>query len=173
MSLLDRFRKKKDERAELAERFRQMLSVQYPEATMVATGPLSYRIEGGGVKEISISLDNLLRQSQGMDATAAEAFMQRWFFAMVQASDVSGDVFPEQIVPMIKDQLYLDQAGKTPLIKEHLAADLWVVYAIDYPTRMGTLSPDHLAKLGLAEQDLRPLAIANLRKLLPSVEKLV
>jgi len=172
MSFLDRFRKKKDEREELSERFRQMLQVRYPAATMKPLGGFSYRIEGGGVKEITITLENLLRQTQGMDATAAEAFTQRWFFAMVHASDAADEVFPEQIVPMIKDQLYLNEASKVPIIKEHLAADLWIIYAIDYPTRMGTLSPDNLTKLGLVEEELRPLAIANLRKLLPSVEKI-
>lgn len=43
------------------------------------------------------------------------------------------------IVPTIKDSTYLAigaENATNPIVREHLAGDLWIVYALDLPTRI-------------------------------------
>ena len=75
---------------------------------------------------------------------------------------------------MIKDVLYLKEilnnsTGDKVTVTEHLAGDLWIVYAFDTPEAMLTMQNKHLRELDLKTQHLRPLAIENLRRILPPV----
>ena len=75
----------------------------------------------------------------------------------------------EDIVPMIKDSVYLEQWGER-LVREHLAGDIWVVYGLDLPTSMKTIGESVLQELGLKPHELRPLACENLRRILPEIQ---
>lgn len=82
---------------------------------------------------------------------------------------------PDSIVPVIKDEQYLNIARKSEkeeasLVYEHLVADLWVVYCIDKPEAILTLKPTSLRQMQLEEKNLRAMAIENLRRILPPVE---
>jgi uncharacterized protein YtpQ (UPF0354 family) len=78
----------------------------------------------------------------------------------------------ERLVPTIKDLQYLEEVGyNTPLVKDHLAADLWIVYAIDEPTRVTTLTPAQFEVLEMRREELLPLAQANLRRILPEIHQ--
>ncbi len=117
-------------------------------------------------------LNNLRRLMQGSKDEEAEKVLQHFIASMVPAG---GSVEPvhsiHQIVPTIKDQLFIEQAGaRVSLVKEHLVADLWIVYAMDFPTQISTIKPEMLDELGVRPESLRELAIENLRNILPPVE---
>lgn len=56
-------------------------------------------------------------------------------------------------------------------MNEHFAGDLWVVYAFDLPDAMESLSKELALKMKLGLSDLRPLAVENLRRILPPIKK--
>jgi uncharacterized protein YtpQ (UPF0354 family) len=75
------------------------------------------------------------------------------------------------VIPLVKDQTYIDFLGEgtsVPIV--HLAADLWIVYAVDRDTNITTLSEIEMVALELTHKDLRDLATENLRNILPPVE---
>jgi len=77
----------------------------------------------------------------------------------------------DAVVPLIKDQTYIDFLGEgTSVPIEHLAADLWIVYAVDRDTNITSLSEREMIALELPREDLRDLAAENLRNILPPVE---
>lgn len=77
----------------------------------------------------------------------------------------------DRIVPLVKDQTYIDILGKETTIPiEHLAADLWIVYAVDKETSIRTISEAEMAQLGVTRSELSELARENLRNILPPVE---
>jgi uncharacterized protein YtpQ (UPF0354 family) len=77
----------------------------------------------------------------------------------------------EDIVPMIKDDRYLEFPGKkTSIVHEHLAGDIWIVYGLDSPDSIKSLMQESVEQLGLNPSDLRPLACDNLRRILPEIK---
>lgn len=56
-------------------------------------------------------------------------------------------------------------------MNEHLAGDLWIIYAVDMPDAIVSLSKENAQELGLDVSALRSLAIENLRRILPPIEQ--
>jgi len=54
---------------------------------------------------------------------------------------------------------------------EHLCGDLWIVYAIDRPETVDTLACDSETIAGVSVGELRALAVENLKRILPEVER--
>ena len=124
----------------------------------------------------TVFLDNLWAQCRASAATRVtdvQRFLRAFDFAGRTDDDFSR---VERIVPTIKDQVYLDadrqqMRERSSLVHEHLVGDLWIVYAIDYPDSIGTLQQSQLEKLGIKRNELRHLAIENLRGILPPIER--
>jgi uncharacterized protein YtpQ (UPF0354 family) len=177
MGFLDFLTKKKhDGRAAIADEFEALLLAQFPAATMTQNGPMRFRVEIPGRQEINVNLENLFRSSESSSPEERTALVQRYFDTVSGAAQKNEEPLSRgQIVPAIKDQLFFDEMGdKAKLVREHLAADLWISYVIDLPTRMMSLMEpqlEQLEQLGLARADLRELAIENLRAILPGVSK--
>ena len=81
-----------------------------------------------------------------------------------------------RIIPVIKDRQWLDELHNTLKAKgvaqQHLADrfndELVIVYAQDDPNRMRYLTTQE--DFGLSREELRSLAIANLKRVLPKIE---
>lgn len=81
-----------------------------------------------------------------------------------------------RIVPVIKDRQWIDDNASglkargvnAEFVFDDLNKDLVVVYAEDHPARTRYLMSGD--KPGVAREELRTLAIANLRRLLPKIE---
>jgi uncharacterized protein YtpQ (UPF0354 family) len=81
------------------------------------------------------------------------------------------EITREQVIPLIKDSEYLAALGdKAVVISEHLAGDLFIVYAVDWPDHTASLSQSEFEKLGFTMSELRQLAVENLKGLLPDTE---
>jgi uncharacterized protein YtpQ (UPF0354 family) len=86
----------------------------------------------------------------------------------------------DAIIPIIKDRSWLDEIRQSMQrmgsdkvqdnVYEDINDDLVVVYAIDTPSNIAYLSPDELEGLGVQREELRALAVRNLRGLLPGIE---
>jgi uncharacterized protein YtpQ (UPF0354 family) len=136
-------------------------------ATFHADAVLSLRDSSG--REHTIYLDNLWLMCRA-DPEQAEQTIRRHVSTIPLQEDTEASD-PRQIVAMIKDQTYLSLLGeKTTVLYEHLAADLYVVYAIDTEKMMRTLSRDELGALHLTEDQIAGLAVENLRRILPAIE---
>lgn len=73
---------------------------------------------------------------------------------------------------MIKDVEYLESSGgRVAVVHEHLAGDLWIIYALDLPEAIKTLRPETQQQLGLNMTELRTLACDNLRRILPEIAR--
>jgi hypothetical protein len=119
--------------------------------------------------EHKLYLENLWIQTRGDLAEGSEV-IERYVSV---ASEFGKGVAATRgaVVPLVKDQTYIDfLGGGTSVPIEHLAADLWIVYAVDRDTNITTLSEKEMVALELTREDLRDLATENLRNILPPVE---
>jgi len=97
---------------------------------------------------------------------------------VILAPRAAGELLPARtsVVPLIRDEQYLNLArnkdtGELPFMNEHLAGDIWIVYAIDTPDAMTSMSKEDASKMGLELPELRTLAIENLKRILPGIER--
>jgi len=79
-------------------------------------------------------------------------------------------------VPTIKDETYINLSRKSVneepgFVHEHLVADLWIVYAIDSADAILTLPTTQFVELKLSLAELKQLAIENLKRMLPPIER--
>jgi uncharacterized protein YtpQ (UPF0354 family) len=130
-------------------------------------------VETADKRTFTIHLENLWRQSQGSTEIRSE-IVERHLAALENLINQSQQpqVTRENIVPTIKDSEYLALFGKnTSVAREHLVADLWIVYAVDLPTAIKTLSISDLHELDITQAELRELAVENMRRLLPEIQQ--
>ena len=86
----------------------------------------------------------------------------------------------DAIIPIVKDRGWLEEIRQSmrqlhgtegqDKVYEDLNDDLVVVYAIDTPSNIAYLNPEELERLDVQNEELRPLAVRNLRGLLPGIE---
>lgn len=86
----------------------------------------------------------------------------------------------DAIIPIVKDHGWLEEIRQSmrqmhgtegqDKVYEDLNGDLVVVYAIDTPSNIAYLNPEELERLDVTREDLRALAVRNLRGLLPGIE---
>ncbi len=86
----------------------------------------------------------------------------------------------DAIIPIVKDRGWLEEIRESMQrmgsekiqdnVYEEINDDLVVVYAIDTPSNIAYLNPDELEGLGVQREELRALAVRNLRGLLPGIE---
>jgi uncharacterized protein YtpQ (UPF0354 family) len=83
------------------------------------------------------------------------------------------------ILPVVKTKMWLAASTRQlqgagagegeRFVTEPLTDDLQIVYVEDRPDAMSYVAPEHLADLEVTRDALRPLAIENLRRMLPQV----
>ena len=148
----------------------------FPELTVVPTDVAgSYQVQRRDEKPFTAHLDNLWINCR-LDSDGRAAEVER-FLKILFTDNGESDAPPptDFIVPTIKDEEYLSmswaqQGDKPSLVYEHLVADLWIVYAIDWPEKIVSLKKSDFERLRLRESELRTLAISNLKRILPPIE---
>jgi uncharacterized protein YtpQ (UPF0354 family) len=124
-------------------------------------------------EEHTAYIENLWRMCREETPEARLTVFQRHVRALIESFTASkAAVTRENIIPIIKDYEYY-AFGKKPdaLLREHLVADLWIVYAADLPDSTRSLSAVERDGLGIAQNELRELSIANLLRILPQIER--
>jgi uncharacterized protein YtpQ (UPF0354 family) len=123
---------------------------------------------------LTLYLHNLWIQCRKRAGTRSEVF-ERHFAAMAAMIDPDSDppATRQNVVAIIKDEGYV--AGfrnlKDPNVREHLVADLWIVYALDLPKITLSLAESKMQELKILPEELRSLALTNLRNILPETEQ--
>ena len=123
-------------------------------------------------------LHNAYRMYQGEAPAGRDELVDRFVRSF---ADAARGLEPrrEAIIPIIKDRGWLAEVGAslqamggTPQEKVHedLNDELVVVYALDTPSNIAYLLPGMLEELGVQRDELRALAVRNLRGLLPGIE---
>jgi uncharacterized protein YtpQ (UPF0354 family) len=140
--------------------------------------PLQLRITDPKGIDSTAFLDNAYRQYQA-NPDAREEIIEQHARSIVEMS-VDAPLLATNIVPIIKDLAWLEETNRAlqqrggekmgERVYEALNDVLVVVYAEDTPTNIRYFSPEMLAKAGVGRDQLRALAVENLRRLLPKVE---
>jgi uncharacterized protein YtpQ (UPF0354 family) len=178
MSFLDRFRPRKSEREIFDLQCLKALRKVFPAAKVDLEQDSQIRVDLPGREGQTIFTDNAWQiwRSENDQSTREKEF-SRWIQGVASfETALLSPISKEAIVPQVKDELYFSQIterfGKPPdVVREHLVADLWIVYAIDSPKAITTMKPDQLREVGVQQNELRELAKANLKRILPPVER--
>ena len=157
------------------EEFAQAVTTARPSATVTVKGDLALSIkEASGLKR-TLFLTNAYRE-YALDPKRFSEIVKGFVAAMSQSGAAQGKLDRSRIVPVIKDRQWLvelhDMLRKDGKSQEHLSEsfnnELIIVYAEDDPkrTRYLTTSED----IGVDRQELRALAVENLKRILPKIE---
>ncbi|MGA2052444.1 MAG: DUF1444 family protein [Opitutales bacterium] len=170
-------------RADFTREFVAVLKQTVPTLAVRVIGELELRVATGDGEGSQVFLYNAYDAYQ-RDPALAEAVFANYALALAQLGAVREDpVDPERIVPVIKDRLWMRetlarvrahpkyQAGQEQVFEAY-NDELVIFYAEDLPHGIRYLTNESLQKWGLAGESLRPLAVRNLRALLPEVQVL-
>jgi uncharacterized protein YtpQ (UPF0354 family) len=170
ISTMDRILTRNCSRDELFLLYSKLLQERFPKYSIEFTGESVLHITNPEGKELTTYLDNLwLRYKDGSEDR--RDLIERFVRFAENIGVPALPVARENIVAIIKDAQYMEQFTKKRAVADHLCGDLWVVYAIDEPERTGVLMEEKLSGSGIAREDLRALAVSNLQRILPPVER--
>lgn len=165
-STMDRITSPSCSRDELVLLYSKLLEERQPDLKIVMTGPMTLQMSSQDGKEAFTHLDNLWIQWQR--AEDREDLVNRHVSGMLTVLKPAPPVDPRQIIPIIKDAVYVGDGEK--MVFEHLVADIYCVYAVDWPDRTMSLTKEILSGLGIEQSELRRLSIENLQAILPAAE---
>ena len=124
-------------------------------------------------------LDNAYQMYQGESARNRSDLIDRFVRSFAEAA-AGLERSRDAIIPIVKDRGWLEEIRQSmqrmgsEKVQENVYEDindaLVVVYAIDTPSNIAYLNPDELEALGVQRDELRALAVRNLRGLLPGIE---
>jgi uncharacterized protein YtpQ (UPF0354 family) len=124
-------------------------------------------------------LNNAYQMYQGESARNRSDLIDRFVRSFAEAA-AGLERSRDAIIPIIKDRGWLEEIRQSMQrmgsetvkdnVYEDINDDLVVVYAIDTPSNIAYLNPDELEGLGVQREELRALAVRNLRGLLPGIE---
>lgn len=155
------------------------LRAQAPGLTVTITRDLQLELKDATGKTSTAFLDNAYTEYSANPKARAEV-IQKYVQSFLESRKDGAPVNRARIVPVIKDRPWLAavreslkaRGAKEPLesVFEDLNEDLIIVYAEDSPRNIRYLTPKDLTELGLRKDQLRSIAVANLRTLLPKAE---
>lgn len=150
------------------------ISQAQPEVTLTCPAQNALQVVVKGREPLTFYLDNLWADLRDQDLSvridAFERYLQAFLTTLEGAPEQA--IRKDRIVATIKDSEYFSFVKDTSgLLREHLAGDLWVLYAIDLPDSIKSLSPKQRDQLDIKPEDLRRLAVENLRNVLPEIQQ--
>jgi len=165
--------------AQFTEEFRKALVAALPTHVITVAEPLHLQVKGAGTEAAAVFLDNAYDEYSRNPGQQTE-IVTRYVQSMAESARQSGSLNPEQIVPVIKDRGWSKQvkraakargaAATAEQVIEELNQDLVIVYAEDTPQNIRYFGPEDLRKAGIRKDELRALAVQNLRRILPEPE---
>jgi len=157
------------------------LRAALPGFTVEIVDRLQIHMKNDAGQESTAYLDNAYNQYLG-DPDARQKIIDTMVAAFAEsAAAETAPLNPENIVPIIKDRGWIAEIRKNVAKRSDKDADIQVfedfndelviVYAEDTPTSMRYFGPDDLDKAGIKRDQLRALAVENLRRILPGIER--
>lgn len=151
--------------------FSKLLQERLPDRIVEFTGESQLRIMMADGKESTLYLNNLwLKYSDGTEDKSELIEKYIRLAGNLNSTEVKAE--RDTIVAMIKDSEYVAMI-KSPdkAVHEHLCADLYIVYGIDTPETIKTLTLEEMTEAGVSHKELRALAVENLKRILPDIEQ--
>jgi uncharacterized protein YtpQ (UPF0354 family) len=125
-------------------------------------------------KKSTLFLHNLWIKCRNSAGARSEVF-ERHFAALAVMLDPDAEppATRQNVVAIVKDEEYVSGFCNStdPAVREHLVADLWIVYALDLPKTTTSLGESKMKEMKIAPEELRSLALSNLRNILPDTEQ--
>ena len=157
------------------QEFARALTAAMPSATVKVEGELQLSLKDASGLERTLFLSNPYRE-YALDPKRFGDIVKRFAAALLQSDNAHAKLDRSRIVPVIKDRKWLldlrqtlkAQGKEQGHLSESFNDELIIVYAEDDPTRMRFLSANE--DVGVSPQELRALAIENLRRILPKIE---
>ena len=159
--------------------FAAALQKAAPQLRVEVIAEMQLRIVGPAGKESTAYLDNGYAEYL-TDPKDKDAVFQKYIAALEEPESAHGKVDPARIVPVIKDKAWIAEIREGVRVRgsdrlpenvfEPLNDELVIVYAEDSPKNISYLTPKELQELGLKREQLRELAVRNLKRLLPKIE---
>jgi Protein of unknown function (DUF1444) len=175
MSLLSFFQLGKEKRKKFDNRCTQLMQRAAPFARVSLVEEGHIRAIDARNEEHNIFTENAWRNWRGeTDLDGREEQLQDWVNGILESllGECREPVLTREIiVPQIKDDVYITQFAKPDFSTEHLAADLWIVYCADTEKSVWSIKRKDLEAMQVKPDELRPLAIENLLRLLPTIER--
>jgi uncharacterized protein YtpQ (UPF0354 family) len=157
------------------QEFARALARTRPSANVSVAGDLKLTIKETDGLVRNIQLNNAYNEYK-LDPQRFDDLVATFSAIFSQSASKQAGLDRTRIIPVIKDRQWLDELHNTLKAKgvaqQHLADrfndELVIVYAQDDPNRMRYLTTQE--DFGLSREELRSLAIANLKRVLPKIE---
>ena len=157
------------------EEFARALARTRPSANVSVAGDVKLTIKETDGLVRNIQLNNAYNEYK-LDPQRFDDLVATFSAIFSQSASKEAGLDRTRIIPVIKDRQWLDELHNTLKAKgvaqQHLADrfndELVIVYAQDDPNRMRYLTTQE--DFGLSREELRSLAIANLKRVLPKIE---
>jgi uncharacterized protein YtpQ (UPF0354 family) len=157
------------------QEFARALARTRPSAKVSVAGDLKLTIKETDGLVRNIQLNNAYNEYK-LDPQRFDDLVATFSAIFSQSASKEAGLDRTRIIPVIKDRQWLDELHNTLKAKgvaqQHLADrfndELVIVYAQDDPNRMRYLTTQE--DFGLSREELRSLAIANLKRVLPKIE---
>ena len=157
------------------EEFARALTRARPSANVSVAGDLKLTIKETDGLVRNIQLNNAYNEYK-LDPQRFDDLVATFSAIFSQSASKEAGLDRTRIIPVIKDRQWLDELHNTLKAKgvaqQHLAErfndELVIVYAQDDPNRMRYLTTQE--DFGLSREELRSLAVANLKRVLPKIE---
>lgn len=161
--------------AAFTQEFARALTRARPSANVSVAGDLKLTIKETDGLVRNIQLNNAYNEYK-LDPQRFDDLVTTFSAIFSQSASKEGGLDRTRIIPVIKDRQWLDELHNTLKAKgvaqQHLADrfnnELVIVYAQDDPNRMRYLTTQE--DFGLSREELRSLAITNLKRVLPKIE---
>ncbi len=164
--------------AEFTREYAAKLHSAAPEFKITIKGDLELLVIDKAGKERTTYLDNGYKEYK-VSLADKESIMARHIDAITESSPENEVVDPAAVTPIIKDTAWVTEIqetlkSKTPraleLIYETLNPELIIFYAEDSPKNLRYLTPESMTLAKLAKDQLRELAVKNLRRLVTDIQ---
>jgi uncharacterized protein YtpQ (UPF0354 family) len=160
------------------QEYAKILSSEAPTLKVKIKGEMQLLLRDASGKETTAFLDNAYA-AYVLNPKNRQEVITTYVHALLSSS-VDTPIDSTQIVPLVKDRPWLTEMQKSVKnrtgeqisenVYEILNNELVIIYAVDTPKNIKYLSPDDLLRLGIKKEELRGIAVSNLRKLLPDIK---
>ena len=155
--------------------FARALTTAMSASTVTVKGDLQLSMKDASGLERTVFLTNAYKD-YSLDPKRFADIVNVFVASMRQSDAAQGKLDRSRIVPVIKDRQWLLDLHRTLKSQgkdqEHLSDtfnnELVIVYAEDDPTRIRYLTTSE--DVGVGRQELKALAVENLRRILPKIE---
>jgi uncharacterized protein YtpQ (UPF0354 family) len=150
--------------------FCKLLQDRLPDARLTHQPPMTVLIQLSvdAPGTMKLNLENLWRQIHRVGDGRRE-LIERHLNLAIPSAQPPQKLDKHQILPNIRDSQYLSQLGPKS-VTEHLVADLWILYVVDWPDKLVGLTTENVESLAIGQNNLRQIAIENLKRTVSPIQ---